>query len=446
MTTLADTETERLVLGAVLVAPDGYSRASEVVATEDFTVQKHRYIWEAMRELHRRGDPIDRITLAACLEGRGQLKAVDGLGYLAELDQGMPATVNLEAYGKLLRRLTARRQVSLAVNVAAERVASLDEDPQDVISSTIEKLLSAADTLSQRSEMYVPSQVIDGAGGINEFLNPAVHRMGLRTGFTTLDEMTGGLRPGELVVVAGRPSQGKTAFGLNVAQFVALGKARTGVAVFSLEMSKESLVSRMICSVARVDSHRFRCGYMNADERRRLSLAASRVTEAPIFIDENSSTTLLDMHSKLRRLKMKTNLGLVVVDYLQLIGPGRQKFENRNQELESMTRGLKALAKEFQVPVMVLSQLSRAVELRTGSHRPQLSDLRGSGGIEQESDLVLLIYREELYKPDREDSKGKAELIVAKQRNGPTGTVKLAFLKEFTKFENYTTDTETGKC
>jgi len=251
--------------------------------------------------------------------------------------------------------------------------------------------------------------------------------------------MTGGLHEGELIIIAARPSMGKTALAMNIAQHVTGGESPRTAAVFSLEMSKESLLTRMICAGARVDQQKFRMGYLGQDERRRLQMSATDLVEAPLFIDDTASVNLLDMHAKLRRVKAEHGLGLVVVDYLQLM-TGRGRFENRNVEVSSISRGLKLLAKELRVPFIVLSQLSRATETRVGDHRPQLSDLRESGSIEQDADLVGFIFREEVYKPDREDLRGLAELIIAKQRNGPTGKVKLVFLREYTKFENPVSD------
>jgi replicative DNA helicase len=248
--------------------------------------------------------------------------------------------------------------------------------------------------------------------------------------------MTAGLHEGELIIIAARPAMGKTALALNVAQHVAQNPTdpRT-VAVFSLEMSKESLLTRLICASARVDQQKFRAGYLNQDERRRLQMSAMQMVEAPLFIDDTAGTHLMDIHAKLRRLQAELGLGLVVIDYLQLMN-SKGRAENRQQEVSTISRGLKLMAKEMRIPFIVLSQLSRAPETRPGDHRPQLSDLRESGSIEQDADLVAFIYREEVYNRDREDLKGKAKLIIAKQRNGPTGDVNLVFLREYTKFEN----------
>jgi replicative DNA helicase len=285
-----------------------------------------------------------------------------------------------------------------------------------------------------------PGQILrDYEGGINAFLDPSKRIKGLSTGFAKFDELTGGLHGGDLCIVAARPSMGKTALALNIAQHVALNLKQT-VAVFSLEMSRESLLTRMLCSAARVDSQRFRAGYLTQEERRKLNHALHELVEAPLYIDDTPGIHMMDIHAKLRRLQAERKLGLVIVDYLQLMG-SRGRFENRNQEVSALSRGMKMLAKELNVPMMVLSQLSRAVENRQGDHRPQLSDLRESGSIEQDADVVGFIFREEVYQREREDLRGLAELIIAKQRNGPVGTVNLVFLHAQTKFENRAEDT-----
>jgi replicative DNA helicase len=291
-----------------------------------------------------------------------------------------------------------------------------------------------------RSGLVNPKQVLDEyQGGLNAFLDPSKRVKGLSTGFYKLDEMTSGLHPGELIILAARPSMGKTAMALNIAQHVAT-KLEKVVAVFSLEMSKESLLTRVLCATARVDSQRFRAGYLNQEERRSLQRAAAELVEAPLYIDDTAGANLMDIHAKLRRVRSERGaLDLVVVDYLQLMS-GRGRFENRNAEVSSLSRGLKLLAKDLHVPMLVLSQLSRAPETRQGDHRPQLSDLRESGSIEQDADLVGFIFREEVYKRDREDLRGLAELIVAKQRNGPVGIINLVYLHTLTKFENRAED------
>jgi replicative DNA helicase len=292
----------------------------------------------------------------------------------------------------------------------------------------------------QERGLMTPAEVIRNyQGGINAFLDPSKRIKGISTGFTKLDEMTGGLHSGELIILAARPSMGKTALALNIAWHVAT-RLFQPVAIFSLEMSQESLLTRMLCAAARVDSQRFRTGYLNEKERQLLRAAANQMVEAPLHIDDTAGLNLMDMHAKLRRLKQSgQKIGLVVVDYLQLMS-AKGRSENRNQEVSQMSRGLKLLSKELDCPFLVLSQLSRATETRVGDHRPQLSDLRESGSIEQDADLVGFIFREEVYKRDREDLHGVAELILAKQRNGPIGTVPMVFLHAQTRFENRAED------
>jgi len=314
-----------------------------------------------------------------------------------------------------------------------------EEEPDEILAGAEEALLKLGEA-RVKSGLLDPGQILqDYEGGLNAFLDPSKRIKGISTSYTKFDELTGGLHGGDLCIVAARPSMGKTALALNIAQHVAL-KLKQTVAIFSLEMSRESLLTRMLCSAARVDSQRFRGGYLTQEERRKLNHALHELVEAPLYIDDTPGIHMMDIHAKLRRLQAERKLGLVIVDYLQLMG-ARGRFENRNQEVSALSRGMKMLAKEMNVPVMVLSQLSRAVETRQGDHRPQLSDLRESGSIEQDADVVGFIFREEVYNKDREDLRGRAELIIAKQRNGPVGTVNLVFLHAQTKFENRAEDT-----
>ena len=315
-----------------------------------------------------------------------------------------------------------------------------EEHPDEILAGAEETLLKLGEARVKTGLLDAHSILESYDGGINAFLDPSKRLKGISTGFAKLDEMTGGMHGGDLFILAARPSMGKTALALNIAQHVALRLKQTA-AVFSLEMSKESLLTRMLCAAARVDSQRFRAGYLTQEERRKLNTALHDLVDSPLYIDDTAGIHLMDMHAKLRRLQAERGkIGLVIVDYLQLM-TGRGRFENRNQEVSALSRGMKLLAKELNVPMLVLSQLSRAVETRQGDHRPQLSDLRESGSIEQDADLVGFIFREEVYHRDREDLRGLAELIVAKQRNGPVGTVNLVFLHAQTKFENRAEDT-----
>jgi replicative DNA helicase len=436
----ANVDAERLILGAILTDELAFVQVAGVLDPDDFSLEKHRRIFARMRELNERGEKIDRVTLANELMKHGQLESVDGLSYLVSLDDGLPRIYNLDGYVRIVKDKAILRRLIYTSQSIIDRCFMGQEDPAEILMSAEESLLKLGDE-RERDALASPRQIIEEfQGGLSAFLDPSRRIKGVSTGFVKFDELTGGLHPGELIILAARPSMGKTALALNIAQHIATHPSlRQTVAIFSLEMSKEALLTRMICAAARVDQQKFRAGYLNKEERRRLQIAAADLAEAPLFIDDTAGIGLMEIHAKLRRLKAEHGLGLVVIDYLQLMS-GRGRFENRNQEVSFLSRGLKLMAKELNVPMLVLSQLSRAPETRPGDHVPQLSDLRESGSIEQDADLVAFIYREEYYKPDREDLRGLADLIIGKQRNGPIGKVKLAFLREFTKFENLAAD------
>lgn len=434
----ASIDAERCVLGAVLIDGELYVQVAAGLTADDFSLEKHRRIFLRMGELHARGERIDRLTVAEELMKHGQLESCDGVGYLVSLDEGLPQIHNLDSYVRIVKNKSLLRRVIYASQGLINRCLAGDEEPQAILANAEEVLLKLGESATQAG-FATPEDIIEGfQGGLNSFLDPGRRINGLSTGFKRLDEMTGGLHPGELIILAGRPAMGKTALALNIAQHAAV-KLKKTVAIFSLEMSKESLLTRLLCAGARVDSHRFRLGYLDAEERRRLQAAAAELVEAPLYLDDTSGSNLIDMHAKLRRLKSERQVDLVVVDYLQLMS-GRGRFDSRVQEISSLSRGLKLLAKELGVPMLVLSQLSRAPETRPGDHRPQLSDLRESGSIEQDADVVAFIFREEVYKPDRDDLRGQAELLLSKQRNGPTGKINLVFLHHLTKFENKVSD------
>jgi len=435
-------DAERFVLGSILLDDSFYIQAAGSLEPEDFSLEKHRRIFKRMGDLHERSEKIDRITVANELMKANELEACDGLSYLVSLDDGLPQLPNVDSYIRIVKDKSVLRRIILASQHMINRCLLDAEEPDEILAGAEETLLKLGEQRVKSGLVNAEQILRDYEGGINAFLDPSKRIKGLSTGFTKLDEFTGGLHGGDLVIVAGRPSMGKTALALNIAQHVAL-KLKQTAAVFSLEMSKESLLTRMLCSAARVDSQRFRAGYLTQEERRKLNQALHDLVESPLYIDDTPGLHLMDMHAKLRRLQSERKLGLVVVDYLQLMS-GQGRFENRNQEVSALSRGMKLLAKELNVPMMVLSQLSRAVETRQGDHRPQLSDLRESGSIEQDADVVGFIFREEVYHRDREDLRGLAELIVAKQRNGPVGTVNLVFLHSQTKFENRAEDTGEG--
>ncbi len=427
-------DAERYVLGSILLDDTLFIQVAAVLEPDDFSLEKHRRIYRRMAALNDRAERIDRVTLAEELMKRNELESCDGLSYLVSLDDGLPQIQNLDGYVRIVKDKSLLRRVIFASQNLINRCLAAEEEPQDILASAEEILLKLGDS-KNRVGLSSPGEIIDEFhGGLNAFLDPSQRIHGISTGFKRFDELTGGLHPGELIILAGRPAMGKTALALNIAHHAAV-KLKKTVAVFSLEMSKESLLTRLLCAGARVDSHRFRLGYLEPRERHLLQKTAAELVEAPLYIDDTSGSNLMDMHSKLRRLQAERPLGLVVLDYLQLMG-GRGRFENRVQEISALSRGLKLMAKELKVPMLVLSQLSRAPETRPGDHRPQLSDLRESGSIEQDADVVAFIFREEVYKQDREDLRGKAELMLAKQRNGPTGKIELVFLHKLTKFEN----------
>lgn len=430
-------------MGAVLMNDSAFVTVASALAPDDFSLEKHRRIFQRMLDIHERGERIDRVTLANELMRRGELESVDGLSYLVSLDEGLPELYNLESYTAIVKDKSLLRQMIAASQELMHRCYMGEEGPADIIQAAQSTLLGLSQAQA-KDELVSAAQVFERAeGGLDGFLDPSRRVQGTSTGFLRFDEMTGGLHGGELFILAARPAMGKTAMALNIALHVATSRGRPrAAAVFSLEMSKESLMTRLICSRARVNQQRFRVGHLDRDERSRLTMAAADLFEAPVYIDDSSSTTLMDINAKLRKLQSQLQtagqeLGLVVVDYLQLMPtPNLGRNANRTLEVGALSRGMKLMAKELNVPFLVLSQLSRAPEQRLGDHRPQLSDLRESGSIEQDADLVGFIFRPEVYQKEREDLRGLAELILAKQRNGPTGKIPLVFLHEYTKFEN----------
>ena len=433
-------DAERFVLGSMLLNDNLYLQAAGSLVPDDFSIEKHRRIFARMAELQARGEHIDRVTVANELLRYHELESCDGLSYLVSLDDGLPQILNLDAYIRIVKDKAVLRRIVFASQHLMNRCLLGEESLPEILAGAEETLLRLGESRVHQG-LVSPRQIIEEyPGGLNAFLDPNKRIKGIGTGFSKFDDKTSGLHAGDLCILAARPTMGKTALALNIAHHVAT-KARRTVVMFSLEMSKESLLTRMLCAAARVDSQKFRAGYLNGEERQKLQAAASALVEAPLWIDDTAGIHLMDIHAKLRRTKAEHGLGLVIVDYLQLMS-GRGRFENRNQEISAISRGLKLLAKELDVPLLVLSQLNRAPETRPGDHRPQLSDLRESGAIEQDADLVAFLFREEVYRPNDESLRGGAELILAKQRNGPVGTIPLVFLRVFTKFENRAQDSE----
>jgi replicative DNA helicase len=426
-------DAEKSVLGAILVNNENYYRVIENLRPEDFYLEAHRVIFRQMIELIDQSKVIDLITIQDELVRASRLESAGGITYLAGLLDGIPHLVNIEHYIQIIReRATLRQLINSANKIMSE---CFDQaDPADEILDRAEQaLFNLSDKRIRTGFVSVKDMEVPATRLLEKLYTEREMITGVATGFRDLDRLTSGLQRSDLVILAARPSMGKTALVLNIAQQVALHKGMP-VGMFSLEMSKEQLLMRMLCAEARVDAHKVRTGYLGKDDFRKLIDTLGTTTRSPLYIDDSSTLTVMEMRAKCRRLKSEHGLGLVIVDYLQLMS-GYGRSENRTQEISGISRGLKSLAKELGVPVIALSQLSRAPEQRQGDHKPQLSDLRESGSIEQDADLVMFIYREEVYKPSEENA-GLAELIIAKQRNGPTGIVKLAFLREFTRFEN----------
>jgi replicative DNA helicase len=427
-------DAERAILGAVLLDNSFVNQAIELLRPDDFYVRAHQHVFRAMISLSERGSEINPILLGEELRREGVVEQVGGVAFISELTYGLPHFTNVVAYAKVVKDKSVLRQlVKVANKVTSEALE--EEDEAEVILDHAEQMIFAlADERTRQGFSHIKPVADHLLEKVQEMAGRPVMLTGLTSGFNDLDQKTSGLQPSDLIIIAARPSMGKTAFCLNVAQNAAI-KSGAVVGIFSLEMSKESLVMRMLSSEARVDAHRFRTGYLSRDEWARLAGALGTLADAKIFVDDTPGISVLEMRAKARRLAAEQKrLDLIVVDYLQLMSGGARRIESRQQEVSQISRELKGLAKELNVPLIALSQLSRAAETRT-DHRPQLSDLRESGAIEQDADVVGFIYREEYYNATDENS-NKAEIIIAKQRNGPTGTVELAFIKEFTRFED----------
>jgi len=433
-------EAEQAVIAAMLMDTDAILRASEHVDDTMFYDERHRRIFRAMISISQRSEVVDPVTLGNELARRGELDASGGKEYIGELIDAVPTAANVEYHAKIVKeKALLRRLIETSTTIITEAFQGR---------ATAEELLDDAE---QRIFQVSQQRGLQGFTRVKELMWPTMERIealqrggktitGVASGFTDLDELTSGFQPADLVIVAARPSMGKTALVLNIAQYAAIEK-NVPVALFSLEMSKESLVQRMLTAEGRVDAQKMRKGLLRDEDYSRLARAAGILSGAPIWIDDSAGITLLEIRSKARRLKADQDIGMVVIDYLQLI-QGPSSSESRQQEISQISRSLKALAKELAVPVVALSQLPRAPEQRAGDHRPQLSDLRESGAIEQDADVVMFIYRQEVYDgatdKDGNSLEGRAEVIVGKQRNGPIGLVNLFFHKAYTRFENYT--------
>lgn len=429
-------EAEQSVLGAILMDNSALTTALELISEDDFYKESHRRIFSSMAELFDRNEPIDIITLTDQLKRKNDLDAVGGSGYLVSLVSMVPTSANIRYHSKIVREKSMLRGLLRSVTDIASNVYESELDPEELIDFAEKTVFDLSDKRIKASFVTLKEVIKDSFQMIEHLYDRKEAITGVPSGFGKLDELTTGFQKSDLIIIGGRPSMGKTAFSLNIAQHVGV-EMKEPVAIFSLEMAKEQLAFRMLCSEAMVNSNDIRKGFIRKDDWHKLTSAASKLAGSPIFIDDSSGMTVLEMRAKARRLKAEHGLSLVIVDYLQLMR-GRGNAERREQEISEISRSLKGLAKELRVPVIALSQLNRGVETRGGSKKPTLADLRESGAIEQDADVIIFLYRDEVYNKDMQDNKNKAEIIVAKQRNGPTDTVTLTFLSHCTRFTDYT--------
>ena len=434
-------EAEQSVLGGLLLENEALDKIADLLSGADFYRHDHRLIFEHISGLIEHNKPADIVTVAESLESSAELSGIGGIAYLGSLAQNTPTAANIRRYAEIVReRAVMRKLVEVGSGIAESAYSPQGRDAQQLLDEAEAKIFQIAEGGKRSSEGFVDIKILlpQVADRIDQLFqrDSSSDVTGIPSGFSDLDSMTSGLQPGDLIIVAGRPSMGKTAFSLNIAENVALDTGLP-VAVFSMEMAATQLAMRMIGSVGRLDQHRMRTGRLEDEDWVRLTTALGRLNDAPVFIDEGAGLSSFDVRARARRLHRQTGkLGLIVVDYLQLMsGPAGRQSENRATEISEISRSLKSLAKELDVPVIALSQLNRSVEQRPDK-RPVMSDLRESGAIEQDADLILFIYRDEVYNPDSPD-KGTAEIIIAKQRNGPIGRVRLTFIGANTRFENH---------
>jgi replicative DNA helicase len=429
-------EAEQSVLGAILLDNSALTTTLELLHYEDFYKDSHRRIFLAMTDLFDKNEPIDIITLTDQLKKKNDLETVGGTGYLTALVSLVPTSANIRYHCKIVREKAMMRGLLRSVTEIASNVYDGELDVEELMDFAEKTVFDLSEKRIKASFITLKEVIKDSFQMIEQLYDRKETITGVPSGFKELDELTTGFQRSDLIIVGGRPSMGKTAFSLNIAQHVGVNM-KEPVAIFSLEMSKEQLAFRMLCSEAMVDSNSIRKGFIKKDDWHNLTSAASKLAESPIFIDDTSGMSVLEMRAKARRLKAEHGLSLIVVDYLQLMR-GRGNVERREQEISEISRSLKGLAKELRVPVIALSQLNRGVETRGGNKKPTLADLRESGAIEQDADVIIFLYREEVYNKDNPDNKNKAEIIVAKQRNGPTDSLTLSFLSHCTRFMDYT--------
>ena len=426
-----DIEAEQAVIGSMLTDKDAVVSAIEVLKEDDFYRDDNRAIYSAILNLYNRAEPIDIITVKAELEAMGKFEQVGGLEYLAELPEKVPTTANSMKYIKLVEEKSTLRNLIKTANEIIELGYDPTEDVDDIMEGAEKKIFNIMQNKNQKGYSAMKDILVDSFTQLEELYNRKQHITGVPSGFTDLDYRTAGFHGSDLILIAARPAMGKSAFALNIATNAAV-KAKVPVAIFSLEMSKEQMVNRILCSEAMVDSNKVRTGKLEEDDWTKLAEAIGPLSEAEIYIDDTPGISVMEIRAKCRKLKLEKNIGMVVIDYLQLVQGSNKRNGSREQEISEISRSLKILAKELNVPVIALSQLSRAVEQRP-DHRPMLSDLRESGAIEQDADIVMFLYRDDYYNEDS-DKKGIAEVIIAKHRGGSTGTVDLVWLGSYTKF------------
>jgi len=426
-------EAEQSVIGSMLIDKEVIPVVMEVLKPEDFYRPDHKEIYDVIIELFDRAQPIDLITVSERLKLHGKLELVGGLEYLTNIATEVPTTANVKHYAKIVEEKSLLRKLIRASSDIVELGFNASEEVSFILDKAEQNIFDILQKRSSQGFVPIKDVLVDTFNKLEELYNNKGHITGIPTGFSDLDFKTSGLHNSDLVLVAARPAMGKTAFALNLAQNAAVHSG-IPVAIFSLEMSKEQLVNRMLCSEAMVDSNKMKTGQLEDNDWQKVARALGPLSEAPIFIDDTPGISITEIRAKCRRLKLEHNLGLVVIDYLQLMQGSKSRGENRQQEISEISRSLKILAKEINIPVICLSQLSRAAETRT-DHRPILSDLRESGAIEQDADIVMFLYRDDYYNPDTE-KKNIAEVILAKHRSGSTGTIELVWLGQYTKFAN----------
>lgn len=427
-------EAERSVIGAILLENEAINNVLEILSINDFYSESHRKIFSAILELYEKNEPSDLITLSNTLKNNKQLDNAGGVSYLASLVDNIPSAANVTYYSKIVKEKAILRGLIGAATEIITKSYDTEKDVENILDEAEHTIFEISENKIKPAFYPIKEIVKDSFRTIEKLYEKKELVTGVPTGFEKLDDLTSGLQKSDLIIIAGRPSMGKTALALNITQHIAIEKG-IPVALFSLEMAKEQLSLRMLASEAKVDSQRLRKGFLGETDWPKLTTAAGRLSEAPIFIDDTPAITVLEMKAKARRLKSETDLGLIVLDYLQLMR-GIKFKDSREQEISEISRSLKALAKELNIPVVALSQLNRRVEDRTNK-RPQLADLRESGAIEQDADVITFIYRDEVYNRSEDNpEKGMAEIIIGKQRNGPVGMIKLAFLEKYTSFVN----------